>query len=330
MLETIVGALLPIVITMLLGYLAARHHDFGAQEASILIRMVMTYALPVSLFVGTVSRTRDALLQDLTLLIVLTVAIVGLYGVVLLVCRGALRLSLGRSALAALAASAPNVGVVGPTVLGSLYGAASGLPVAIGNLVIVMTVIPLTVILLSVDADEQASPPDQSFVPSSAPASSPAAASRAAVAGKIVAALTQPIVWLPLLGVLLVLGGRSLPVLLIDALTLLGQSASGVALFAAGIILAVHTVRVTSAVVALAVIKNIVQPALVWVSLLLLGYHNPLLGEAVVTAALPMLVAVAILAVQYQVAEEEAASTLFLSIGSSLVTVAGFIALTGA
>ncbi|MCD6033042.1 MAG: permease, partial [Thermomicrobiales bacterium] len=129
MLETIVGALLPIVITMLLGYLAAKHHDFGPQEASILIRMVMTYALPVALFVGTVSRTRGALLQDLPLLIVLTVAIVGLYVVVLLVCRGALRLSLGTSALAALAASAPNVGFVGPTVLGSLYGAASGLPV---------------------------------------------------------------------------------------------------------------------------------------------------------------------------------------------------------
>jgi predicted permease len=41
----------------------------------------------------------------------------------------------------------------------------------------------------------------------------------------------------------LVLSGRSLPTQLTQALTLLGQSASGVALFAAGIILAVHTVR---------------------------------------------------------------------------------------
>jgi malonate transporter len=279
---------------MLLGYLAAKHHDFGPQEASILIRMVMTYALPVALFVGTVSRTRGALLQDLPLLIVLTVAIVGLYVVVLLVCRGALRLSLGRSALAALAASAPNVGFVGPTVLGSLYGAASGLPVALGNLVIVLTVVPLTVILLSLDANAR--------VPVSA----------------------------SLLGVILVLSGRPLPTLLIDALTLLGQSASGVALFAAGIILAVHHVRVTGRAAALAFIKNIAEPGLVWVSLYVLGYRNPLLGEAVVTTALPVLVTVAMLAVQYQVAEAEAASTLFIGMGSSLLTVAGFIALTGA
>jgi malonate transporter len=330
MLETIVGALLPIVITMLLGYLAAKHHDFGPQEASILIRMVMTYALPVALFVGTVSRTRGALLQDLPLLIVLTVAIVGLYVVVLLVCRGALRLSLGTSALAALAASAPNVGFVGPTVLGSLYGAASGLPVALGNLVIVLTVVPLTVILLSLDANARASVSASPLAPPIAPSSSPGVASRAAVAGKIVAALTQPIVWLPLLGVILVLSGRSLPTLLIDALTLLGQSASGVALFAAGIILAVHHVRVTGRAAALAFIKNIAEPGLVWVSLYVLGYRNPLLGEAVVTTALPVLVTVAMLAVQYQVGEAEAASTMFIGMGSSLLTVAGFIALTGA
>jgi malonate transporter and related proteins len=330
MIETIVGALLPIVITILLGYLAARHHDFGPREAPILIRMVLTYALPVALFVGTVSRTRAALLQDLPLLIVLTAAIVGLYGVVLLVCRRALRLSLGRSALAALAASAPNVGFVGPTVLGSLYGAASGLPVAIGNLVIVLTVVPLTVILLSVDAGERAAPPDQPFAPPVAPSSSPGVASRTAIAKKIGAALAQPIVWLPLLGVILVLSEHSLPTLLINALTLLGQSASGVALFAAGIILAVHHVRVTGRAAALAFIKNIAEPALVWVSLYVLGYRNPLLGEAVVTTALPILVTVAMLAVQYQVAEAEAASTLFIGMGSSLLTVAGFIALTGA
>jgi malonate transporter and related proteins len=330
MIETIVGALLPVVITIGLGYLAARHHDFGPREVPILIRMVLTYALPVALFVGTVSRTRAALLQDLPLLIVLTAAIVGLYVVVLLVCHRALRLSLGRSALAALAASAPNAGFVGPSVLGSLYGAASGLPVAIGNLVIVLTVVPLTVILLSVEADERASSPDQPFAPTVAPSSSPGAASRTTIGKRIGGALAQPIVWLPLLGVILVLSGFSLPTLLINALTLLGQSASGVALFSAGIILAVHNVSVTASVVALAAVKNIAEPGLVWICLLALGYRNPLLGEAVVTTALPMLVTAVILAVQYQVAEAEVASTLFIGMGSSLVTVAGFIALTGA
>jgi hypothetical protein len=33
---TIVSALLPALITVLLGYLAARHHDFGLKDALIL------------------------------------------------------------------------------------------------------------------------------------------------------------------------------------------------------------------------------------------------------------------------------------------------------
>ena len=39
--ETIIGALLPILVTLLLGLIARRHHDFGGRQAAILNRMVM-------------------------------------------------------------------------------------------------------------------------------------------------------------------------------------------------------------------------------------------------------------------------------------------------
>lgn len=45
------------VITIFLGYVAARHHEFNAAEAPTLTRMVMTYALPLAIFVGTVTTT---------------------------------------------------------------------------------------------------------------------------------------------------------------------------------------------------------------------------------------------------------------------------------
>ena len=37
MIQTIFSALLPAVITVLLGYFAARHHDFAPQDAPVLI-----------------------------------------------------------------------------------------------------------------------------------------------------------------------------------------------------------------------------------------------------------------------------------------------------
>ena len=65
MLETIVGALLPVVITVLLGFVAAKHHDFGLKDAPILNRMVITYALLLSIFLELVGRTRAGLVKEL-------------------------------------------------------------------------------------------------------------------------------------------------------------------------------------------------------------------------------------------------------------------------
>jgi hypothetical protein len=67
MLTTVLGALLPIVVTILLGFVAAWHHDFDAKEASILNRMVLLYAVPMGLFVGTLGTRREVLSQDFPL-----------------------------------------------------------------------------------------------------------------------------------------------------------------------------------------------------------------------------------------------------------------------
>ena len=82
------------------------------------------------------------------------------------------------------------------------------------------------------------------------------------------------------------------------------------ALFASGVILAGYAVSASPRVLFLVSVKNIVQPAFVWAALFFLGYSSPLLGEAAVTAALPVVVLVAILSVQYHVAEQEASSAL--------------------
>ena len=317
MLETIVGALLPAFFTVLLGYVAARHHDFGLAGAQILNRMVLTYALPLSIFVATVRTTRDALAQDLPLVIVLAMAIIGVYVVVYLLCRRVFRFSPGVCALGALAASTPNAPFVGPAVLGYLYGPASGIPIAAVGILAYLTVAPVTIVLLSLTAPGNAPRPQ-------------GAAPRIDIAAKILDALKQPVVWLPVVGFLIVLSGRSLPPLLTGALELLGQSAAGVALFSAGVVLASVSLRIDRFVLSLAAIKNVVQPALVWVSLLALGYANPLLSEAVVTTSLPVFVLVVMLALQYQVAETEASSVLLVSMAGSLFTTALFIALTAA
>ena len=325
MLETIVDALLPMVVTFLLGFVAAWRGDFGPKDAAILNRMVLLYAVPLLLFAGTVSTPRAELSQDLPLLIALCVAIVGLYGVVLLLSRFAFRRRMSTSALAALTASAPAVPF--SAVLGYLFGGPGAIPIAMASLVVNLTVIPVTILFLTLDTageDSQGKCPvkDAEHLPS------PPAPCGSVLAAKLAETVKQPIVWVPVLAFGIVLSGASIPQLIGHSLSLLGHASGGVALFGSGIVLASCTIKVNGHVLFLVFLKNIVQPALVLGCLRWLDYGNPIVSKAVLTTAIPSMPMVILLAVQYRAAEAEIASAVFLSVIGSVITMAAFIALT--
>jgi hypothetical protein len=92
--------------------------------------------------------------------------------------------------------------------------------------------------------------------------------------------------------------------------------------------LAAYKIQIDWTAISLALLKNIVQPALVLVGLLSLGYGAPIVPEAVLTTAIPVMPIVIVLAVQYHVSEARAASALFLSVIGSIFTMGVFIALT--
>jgi len=319
MLEKILGALLPAVITILLGYIAAWHHDFEQKEVPTLNRMVMSYALPLSLFVGVVSAGRAELLADLPLVAFLAAAIIGMYVAILLFGVFGLRHASGLSALRALTAAAPSTAFVGAPVLGYLYGDKGDIPVAVGSIIIVVCLVPVTLILLTFETQaRQAAESGQGTV-------SEVTAKDAGVMGKILSALKQPVVWLPFLGFVLVIFDVDVPEVFNNSLALLGHASAGVALFTAGIILAGYKIIVNRHVVFLAVVKNVVQPGLVCAGMLWLGYGDPLLGQAVVTSALPPVTLVVMLAIQYRVAIPEIASALLFSTLGSLLSMSAFI-----
>jgi predicted permease len=325
MLNTILSALLPMVVTFLLGFVAAWHHDFETKDAYVLNRMVLVYAVPLALFAGTVSTPRAELSQDIPLVIALCIAIIGLYAAVFLLSRFAFRVRPGISALAALTASAPAVPFVGPAVLGDLFGRLSAIPIAIGGLVINLTVVPVTILLLTLDTpreDLQAKNPAAHDGGHSAP-------SRLSIlAAKLGETVKEPLVWAPALAFVVVLAGARVPHLIVQSFSMLGYASGGVALFASGIVLASGKIKANSFVLVFAILKNIVQPALVLGGLRCFRYSNPILEEAVLTVALPTMPIVTMLALQYKVAQDEAASTVFLSVIASVLTMGIFIALT--
>ena len=144
---------------------------------------------------------------------------------------------------------------------------------------------------------------------------------------KLLETVKEPIVWAPVLAFVLALCNVRIPSIVDHGLLLFGQAASGVALFASGIMLAAYKITIDWTALSLALLKNIVQPALVMVGLLSLGYSAPIVPEAVLTTAIPVMSILIMLAVQYHVLEGRASSALFLSMIGSMFTMGAFIAL---
>jgi predicted permease len=178
--------------------------------------MVLLYAVPLALFVGTVGTPRADLVQDITLVVALFAAIVGLYALVFLLFRLVFRFSLSESVLAALTASAPAVPFMGPAILGDLFGKASSVTIAIAALIINLVVVPITILGLALE---------KTSIGTTAPPTTP----HSVFAEKLLETVKQPIVWAPLLAFVLVLCNVRVPSIVDHGLSLLGQATGGVA-----------------------------------------------------------------------------------------------------
>jgi hypothetical protein len=96
---TVIGALLPLIVTLGLGVFAAWRHEFSAEQAAVLNRMVLLYAVPLLFFANTVTIERDRLTADLGLAVAIAVGMLSAYLVTFLIARFGLRRSCGVSAL---------------------------------------------------------------------------------------------------------------------------------------------------------------------------------------------------------------------------------------
>ncbi len=276
--NAVVGALLPLIVTLALGFFAGWRHDFTPAQASVLNRMVLLYALPLMLFAGKVTIKRSTLTSDLGLAAAITAGLLGTYLVTFLIVRFALHRPAGVSALTALAVGAPAIPFAGVVVLGYLYGPSlSAVPVAAGALVLNVIEVPVTLVLLS--------------------AATGTAAARGGLGQHVRSAVTAPVVWAPVLALVLVLAGVQLPEVLVNAMKLLGSATTGVALFATGIVLFAQRITVSRFVVGAVAARNVVAPALLWEILAAIGMAHTDLRLAVLANALPAPAAAVIFAV---------------------------------
>ncbi|MDR1186756.1 MAG: AEC family transporter [Bifidobacteriaceae bacterium] len=350
----LLGALAPIVVALGLGFLAGARHEFDTAAAATLNRMVMLYALPLSLFAGVIAVPRRRLFSNLPMLGWIAGVMTGTLIVVYLVSRYVARRPAPVAALQALAIGAPAVPFVGSSVLPDLFHADAALAIAIGSLVVNIIQLPLVMLVLArvpvpagagagtgsgaghgqrVGTGGGAGPAHGAGAATGAPheaggGTSPSAARKSG--SNLLKTLAEPVVWAPLAAFVLVAVGFDPPKMLHGSLMLLGQATSGVALFASGATLYAQKVSLSTPVWINVGARNLVVPALTWGLMALSGMGARPTALVVVTLAIPSAAVATILAIRYSTATREMASTLFISTVSSIMTMGLFLFLTHA
>lgn len=304
MIGTIIAALLPIVITLMLGFLAAWHHDFDAKQGSTLNRMVMLYALPLTLFAGMMGLSRSVLLEQANMAIIILIGMVVGYVLVYLISYYIFHKSQKNAALLALAISGPAVPFVGVPVLGHLFGDLSTIPIALCSIVMNLFQVPITILILSSGNTDGSKPTFKN---------------------SLINTIKEPVVWAPISALVLLLCDLHIPTQIRSSLQLLGGATGGVALFASGIILYSFHVAFNRTIAMAIFSKNILLPLLILGGSLLFNIDTTTLSLAVISLAIPTASICVILAVQYKIAEQEMASILFFSTLLSILTMGALL-----
>ena len=102
MLAEILTIIFPVFFVLLLGYAAGRANQFDSHQVAGINELVLKFAVPASLFVGTVGVSRTQLLQETPLLLAMLVSLVAMYVVVFLLGKLPFRHTVGVAALQAI------------------------------------------------------------------------------------------------------------------------------------------------------------------------------------------------------------------------------------
>jgi malonate transporter len=311
----LVGALLPVFFVLALGYMAGKRNAFDADQAAGLSKLAVSFALPASLFVGMTEIPRNLLLQQGRLVLALMLAHVGLFFVAWVLLgfiqsvRGtpailyALMLSTSATPVFGLAILQP---ILGPTATGAV-----GLVALSINLVV-----PATVVLLEVDAAKH-----RGIGTNGGSKSNP-------VLTGLASGLRSPLLWGPIVGIVIVIAKVPLPRVIAACFELIGSTTSGVAVFAVGLVLAAHAFQFSRVVLLGTFGRLTVQNVVLLALLRLLHVSSPFAREALICCSFPLATVVVLFAARYRSSESETASMLLFSTLSLAITVPVILWLT--
>lgn len=292
MISLLLTALVPVAFVVLLGFYAGRKGLVSEDGARNFSAYIVDFALPCTLFVGVFSFT-PAQFTNVPYLLTVTLALVVPFFVGLGIAMFGYKKSRPESGLFACNCGFPDMAYFGLPVLMTVVGAQGLLPVIVGNLVTSILLVPCIVLLLNHRASGTGSAPS--------------------LLSSLLGTVKQPVVWAPILGLVLMLMGFRLPALVGDSLKLVGGTTGGAALFTLGVLLSFLKFEIDFATVIVVFLKNLFMPALALGLAVLFKLSGPLAQGAIIAAACPAATLGAMFSAKFQVAQKTAPAEILVS-----------------
>lgn len=300
----IVMALAPVFFVMALGYGAGRSGIVENHHVDGFNTLVMSFALPASLFAATASAPRGELLAQAPLFAILGGIMLLVYFAWYSIARLFLATGKASASVQALTVAFPNLGGVGMPIASALLGPTGPISVAVAMAAGSILVSPITLVVAEMGSRRQegaARSPEPRMI------------------SVLRRALTKPIVLSPTFGILLSVFGLTLDPVIEACLTVIGQAAAGVALFLTGLILSGQSFEFDWKIVGATALADIVRPLLTVAVVLLLPVPADIARTAILFSTVPAGFFGILFAVSYRLDSPTVGS---MVIGSTVLSIA--------
>lgn len=269
--HVILYAIVPIIVVMLVGYIAGKRGSFTGEDSKKFNKVVLVYALPAALFVSIVDASREMLVKDIKLSIISLVVIMFCFMTVYFIYKWCFKKNPpGSAAVMALISGSPTIGFLGFAVLEPIFGTTPyvALVVAIVGIVVNAVGIPVGLSLLNAAKEKEAA---QLAAQSNSTVTAGAAGTGGTAPKPVVHesfwkpvlhALAQPVAWAPILAVIWVVIGIPWPKWASPSFDLIKGANASMAVFSAGVTLSSVKIVINWQAILGSILKLIMMPAL--------------------------------------------------------------------
>jgi len=266
--QVLLNTLFPIFAGLLLGYIAGRRGTMDNLNVRNLIVLVMSFAIPCALFSTIIGSSRADLLRHIPAALMITLVFCALYLISYIWARRRRGLSLSDASVLALTIGFPNSAAIALPLFRGAYGPEPTVTAALSIVIGSITISPLTLALLEADKHSGGSDISATQILHGFPR-----------------ALLHPVVWAPLVALVVAFFDLHLPSFVAGTLTTLGSAATGSALVLTGLVVSSQRFRFTGGVAITTLLKLVGQPlfALCMMSLFRMD-HNDLQNITVISA----------------------------------------------